>query len=94
MEERTDEMVETALFGRLDSRLAKVLVQLAAQSAASEGAEPPLRLHVSQQELGGLVGASRENINKQLRAWQRAGLLELGKRLVVIHDLDALEELV
>lgn len=91
---RTDELVETALFGRLDSRLARVLVRLATQSAASDGATPPLRLHVSQQELGGLIGASRENINKQLRAWQRTGLLDLGKRLVVIHDLDALEELV
>jgi len=48
---------------------------------------------VSQQELGDIVSASRENVNKQLRAWQRAGLLGLGKRLVVIRDLDALEPL-
>ena len=90
---RTDELVETVMFGRLDSRLARALVRLAAQNAG-EGARPPLQLHVSQQELGGLVGASRENVNKQLRAWQRAGLLDLGKRLVVIRDLDAIEELV
>jgi len=48
---------------------------------------------VSQQELGDIVSASRENVNKQLRVWQRAGLLELGKRLVVIRDLAALEQL-
>ncbi len=91
---RTDELVETALFERLDSRLAKALVRLASAGDPGDDATPPLRLHVSQQELGGLVGASRENVNKQLRAWQRAGLVELGKRLVVIRDLDALEELV
>jgi hypothetical protein len=43
--------------------------------------------------MGSIVGASRENVNKQLRAWQRAGLLELGKRRIVIRDLEALEEL-
>lgn len=91
---RTDVLVETALFGRLDNRLARALVRLAEKSGAEEGGKPTLRLNVSQQELGGLVGASRENVNKQLRAWQRAGLLDLGKRLVVIHDLEALEELV
>lgn len=91
---RTDDLVETAMFGRLDSRLAKALVRLAAQAGPEEDAKSPLRLHVSQQELGGIVGASRENVNKQLRAWQRAGLIDLGKRLVVIRDLEALEDLV
>jgi CRP-like cAMP-binding protein len=48
---------------------------------------------VSQQEMSSIVGASRENVNKQLRIWQRAGLLELGKRRIVIRDLDALKGL-
>jgi CRP/FNR family cyclic AMP-dependent transcriptional regulator len=51
-------------------------------------------LDVSQQELSGIVGASRENVNKQLGAWQHAGLLELGKRRIVVRDLDALKELI
>ena len=91
---RTDELVETALFERLDSRLAKALVRLAAHGSGDKPVKLPFELHVSQQELGGIVGASRENVNKQLRAWQRAGLLELGKRLIVIPDPDALEALI
>lgn len=90
---RTDELVETSLFERLDSRLARALVRLAA-AAAAEKAQAPFQLRVSQQELGGIVGASRENVNKQLRAWQRAGLLELGKRLIVIPDPEALQDLI
>jgi CRP/FNR family cyclic AMP-dependent transcriptional regulator len=91
---RTDELVEVALFERLESRLAKALVELASGGgvAVSE-AGPPFVLRVSQQEMGSIVGASRENVNKQLRAWQRAGLLELGKRRIVIRNLDALEGL-
>ncbi|MGE5270693.1 MAG: Crp/Fnr family transcriptional regulator [Thiohalocapsa sp.] len=88
---RTDELVETALFERLEGRLAKALVRLAAQEGK---AAPPVELHVSQQELGGIVGASRENVNKQLRVWQRAGVLDLGKRRIVLRDLDALEEFI
>jgi CRP-like cAMP-binding protein len=83
-----------ALFERLETRLAKALVQLASGSGGGRQAGPPFLLRVSQQELSDIVGAARENVNKLLRAWQRAGLLELGKRRVVIRDLDALERLV
>ena len=41
-----------------------------------------------------MVGASRESVNKQLHVWQRGGFLQLGKRLIVIRDPSALEELV
>ncbi len=91
---RTDELVETALFERLESRLARALVRLTSEGGSADRAEPPFRLHVSQQELGGIVGASRENVNKQLRVWERAGLLELHKRVVVIRDLAALQKVI
>jgi CRP-like cAMP-binding protein len=91
---RTDELVEAAVSARLESRLAKALIRLASATDPMNGAERPLQLELSQHELGGIVGASREKVNKQLRAWQRAGLLDLAKRRVVIRDLDALEELV
>jgi CRP/FNR family cyclic AMP-dependent transcriptional regulator len=91
---RTDTMVETALFERLDSRLARALVQLACDGGSNKAMKPPCQVRVSQLELGGIVGASRENVNKQLRAWQRAGLLELGKRMIVIPDPHALEALI
>ncbi len=88
----TDELVEAAMFEPLESRLAKTLVRLASEAGSGNGAEPPLQLRVSQQELAGMIGASREKVNKQLRVWQRAGLLELAKRRVVIRDIGALQE--
>ena len=88
---RTDEMVEMALFERLETRLSKALVQLASGSEDGCEAGPPFLLNISQQELSDIVGAARENVNKLLRTWQRAGLLELRKRRIVIRDLDALE---
>jgi CRP-like cAMP-binding protein len=88
---RTDELVETALCERLDSRLARALVQLASDTGSDKVVRPPFQVCVSQLELSGIVGAARENVNKQLRAWQRAGMLELGKRMIVIPDLEAFE---
>ena len=40
-----------------------------------------------------MVGAARESVNKQLHVWQNAGKLRLGKRLIEIADVGALERL-
>ena len=42
---------------------------------------------------GDLVGATRESINKQMRAWGEEGLIGLERGYVVILDADALEQL-
>ena len=78
------------MFERLESRLAKALIQLA--SADGDAASPRVQLEVSQHHLSLMVGASREKVNRQLGAWQRVGLLELGKRRVMILDLDGLKD--
>jgi CRP/FNR family cyclic AMP-dependent transcriptional regulator len=87
---QTDEYVEDAVFERLDNRMAKALVRLAKTAGAKDGGSV-VSLRVSQRDLAGMVGATRESVNKQLHVWQRAGLLKLGKRLIQIPDVDALE---
>jgi CRP-like cAMP-binding protein len=88
---RTSEQVEDVLFRHLESRMAKALLQLAAR--------PDLRgtsldLHLSQRELGNIVGSSRESVNKQLQVWHRAGLINLAKGAIVIRDAAAIGQLV
>ena len=90
---QTDEQVEAALFERLEGRVAKALMRLAADEAVGKP-KSPVRLRVTQQELAGMVGASRESVNKQLHIWARGGFLELGKRQIVIRDPRALEAFV
>jgi CRP/FNR family cyclic AMP-dependent transcriptional regulator len=87
---QTDRQVEEAMFGRLEDRLAKALLRLAGR-APLPGAVVVLSL--SQQELAGMVGASRESVNKQLHVWQGAGVLRLGKRLIEIRDIAAIQAL-
>jgi CRP/FNR family cyclic AMP-dependent transcriptional regulator len=91
---RTDRQVEEAMFGRLDNRVAKALVRLAGNEPPPSGpARSGTILRISQQELAGMVGASRESVNKQLQIWQTAGVVRLGKRQIVIPDLAAVEAL-
>jgi CRP/FNR family cyclic AMP-dependent transcriptional regulator len=88
---QTDQQFEEAMFGRLEGRLAMALVRLAGSAPAA--AKGVVALRVTQQELAGMVGAARESVNKQLHVWQNAGVLRLGKRLIEIADVTALETL-
>ena len=88
---QTDQQVEEAMFGRLDGRLAMALMRLA--HGVAEGGNGGIALRITQQELAGMVGAARESVNKQLHIWQKEGVLRLGKRLIEIADIDALETL-
>jgi CRP/FNR family cyclic AMP-dependent transcriptional regulator len=89
---QTNEHVEGALFERLDHRLARILLRLAAAGGEKNSAARYVR--ISQHELANMVGAARESVNKQLHVWQRDGLLDLRKREIVLSNVADLERLV
>ena len=45
---------------------------------------------MSQRELGNLVGASREKVNRQLQVWRRAGIITIEEGTILIRDPAAL----
>jgi CRP/FNR family transcriptional regulator len=49
-------------------------------------------IHISQNELASLVGATRETTSTTLNALARQGLISLGHRLVMIPSLETLRE--
>jgi CRP/FNR family transcriptional regulator, cyclic AMP receptor protein len=91
---RTSEQVEDVLFRHLESRIAKALLQLAEHPDRPELQGRSLDLHLSQRELGNIVGSSRESVNKQLQIWHRAGHIDLAKGAIVIRNAAAIEQLV
>ena len=50
-------------------------------------------IHLTQRELGNVIGATRESVNKHLRAWQRKGCVRIADRLIVITNRAGLEDL-
>ena len=87
------ELVEDTLFLNLPVRLAKKLLHLARTHGERSAGGVKIDLKLSQEEWGDLVGATRESINKQLRAWTESGLITLERGYVVIHRPVELERL-
>ncbi|GAA3297917.1 Crp/Fnr family transcriptional regulator [Dactylosporangium vinaceum] len=81
-------------FGAYDTtgRVAARLVELAERfgEAAPEGLR--IGLPLSQDELAGWTGSSREAVTKALRTLREEGLIQTGRLHVIVHDLDALRD--
>lgn len=86
----TNNLVENLSFHHLPSRLARLLMDLGQRHGKAGAGGVEIGLRLSQEELGNLVGASRESVNKQLRAWAESGLLEYQQGTIVIKKVDAL----
>ena len=86
------QMAELAL-SSLSVRLAKALLRLATSDGLIIDGHAVEEVHLTQRELGNVIGATRESVNKYLRAWQRKGSLRISDRLIVITNRAALEEL-
>jgi CRP/FNR family transcriptional regulator, cyclic AMP receptor protein len=75
----------------LSKRLAKALIRLA--SAGAQGGKSFRDIAMSQTELGKVVNASRETVNKLLSDWRGKGVVSIERGLVKIAEVEALEEL-
>ena len=80
-------MAEVAM-QQLPVRLAKVLLRMTYVETLSRPAD---RVQVSQRELGNIVGAARESINKCLSEWQRSGWVRIDRTSITIADRTTLE---
>ena len=85
---KSDERMSEIAFFELPARLAKVLLERIGEAGSGTS-----RLSLSQSELAGMINASRENVNRCLRDWQRQGILELKDRWTIIRKPEALREL-
>jgi CRP/FNR family transcriptional regulator, cyclic AMP receptor protein len=87
---RLTEQAADLVFLDLPGRVAKLLAGLAAErgSATPEGIE--LDATLTQTDLAGMVGASRQSVNQILQGFARRGYLQVQGRRIVIHRLDLL----
>ncbi len=79
-------------YGAFDTtgRVATRLVELAERYGEKTDGGLRVMLPLSQDELAGWTGASREAVSKALRTLRRHGWIETGRRRVIVHDLQAL----
>lgn len=89
----TTEQVEQFTFHDLPSRLAKKLLHLADVHGEETPGGSRIGLRLSQQMLAGMIGTSREAVNKQLRSWEAKGIIAKKRGSITVVEPDRLLEL-
>lgn len=88
----TDELYQDSVFLDVSERLAKFLLNA---SVEGEGEHEGLRMidiQLSQYELGTLVNASRESVNKQLKEWEAQEIVSVDKGKIILLNLVTLQQ--
>ena len=89
---KTDDLLAEMCFLSLSARLAKKLVELAEPQDPDEKNCHECTLKISQQELGDILGVSRESINKELKILRDKGILATSRNFIHIYDLESLKK--
>jgi CRP-like cAMP-binding protein len=91
---KLSESLEDNNFRPVSARLAKCLVSFADRwPEPGRNGAVRIGLRLPQGELGDLVGATRESVNKLIRQWTADGVLEMHDGAVTIKNRAALEKL-
>ncbi|MET3495365.1 Crp/Fnr family transcriptional regulator [Variovorax boronicumulans] len=84
------DLVLGQIVGELSRRLASTVKQLAALHGIRASSESATHLRLTQKDLAGLLRVSRQSVNKELTAWDAAGVIKLKFNAIVILDEAAL----
>ena len=71
------ERVEDLSAQEIPVRLARAILALSQTLGSTVAGRPYLHVKVSQTDLGNMIGASRESVNKFMRAWEDLGVIEM-----------------
>ncbi len=89
----TTELLEDTLFLSLPVRLAKKVMDLSDKHGQPKDGGIFINLKLSQTELGHCVNSSRESINKLLREWSHAGIIDFEKGYMTVNNFSMLEDI-
>jgi CRP/FNR family transcriptional regulator/CRP/FNR family cyclic AMP-dependent transcriptional regulator len=89
---RTDQQVEDLIFLDVYGRVAKKLLELADSHGAKVADGVHIDMHLTQQELASMVGASRESINKVLRYFTNKRYISRDRHGITLHCVDELKK--
>jgi len=89
---KTDDLLEDTCFLNISARFAKKLVELA-EDYGHQDKDTTLiiDLDLKQKDLAGMIGATRESVNKELRILREKGLVSGTGSKIRIHNLELLK---
>jgi CRP-like cAMP-binding protein len=71
---------------RVEQRIARILLKLAAQSGRKIDEGVLIDLPITRQDIAEMSGTTLFTVSRTLNEWERGGLLEIGRERVVIRD--------
>lgn len=77
----------------LRSRLAKQIILLAKSYGIAQGEEIRIGLHLAQEDLAQLLGASRQRVNQELKGFERDGAVRVEPTRLVVLSRDKLMQI-
>jgi CRP/FNR family transcriptional regulator/CRP/FNR family cyclic AMP-dependent transcriptional regulator len=83
------EFIGDTVFLDVAGRLAKKLLDLSEADDAEES-ETPVGIPFTQRDLAGMLGVTRETVNKNLAAFRARGAIEVRRRRIVVRHREAL----
>ena len=89
----TSKLVEDAFTLTTPTRLARQLLRLADSYGKQTEDGVLIDFKMSQRELAAYVGLARENINRQLRSWEKEELISLAAGAVTLVDLETMRDI-
>jgi len=89
----TSEHLEDAVLRDAPARLARWLLRLAEAFGRPGPDGTRIAIKLSQQQIGSLAGTSRENVNRHLNEWQRAGHVAIEAGSIVLRDPKLIERI-
>ncbi len=89
---KTDDMLEDTCFLNISDRVRKKLLELAESYGIEEKKSILIDLDITQRELAGMVGATRESVNKSLRILREKGIISTEGGRIRIHNLSLLRK--
>jgi len=89
----TDELYQDSVFLDVSARLAKFLLSVSNEDKDTGSGQRQVSIRLSQYELGTLVNASRESVNKQLRDWETHGIVSVNKGKITLLKPGRLQQI-
>jgi CRP/FNR family cyclic AMP-dependent transcriptional regulator len=87
---RNAQLLQDAAFHDVPGRLARLIVELVEREGRANGGAVVISSRLTQSDLAGMIGATRESVNKGLRSFERRGLLRAERGRIVVLDLAGL----
>jgi len=90
---KTDDLLEDVCFFNISTRLARRLVELAANYGRQKEGEDIIRidLRLTQKDLASMVGVTRESINKEMKVLRERNLISTRENMIQILNLTRLK---